>query len=218
MKLTLVKTGDTAQTIREKYGDFDRMFLDQLGGLELDIQLVQAHRGDPLPKPEHVELMIMTGSPSSVTKLEPWAESLAKWMNDLVDADKPVLGVCYGHQLLAHARGGRVEKNPLGYEIGTVPIELTREGESDPLLGALGRPLTFNTVHADAVVSLPEGSIVLAKNERSEVQAFAIGDRVWGVQFHPEITKPLMEMYLEARAQYVREDAIRRGVDPEAAI
>jgi GMP synthase (glutamine-hydrolysing) len=216
VKLALIKTGDTAQLIRDRYGDFDRMFVDQLQGLDLEIALVQAHRGDPLPKIDDVDLMIMTGSPSSVTKLEPWAESLAKWTSDLVDADKPVLGVCYGHQLLAHARGGRVEKNPRGYEIGTVEIELTREGKSDPLLGAVGR--TFNSVHSDAVVALPSEAIVLATNAGTEVQAFAIGDRVWGVQFHPELTRELMEMYLEARLSNVRDDAVRRGVDPEQAI
>ena len=218
MKLLLIKTGDTAPLIRERYGDFDRMFLDQLEGLPVEIQLVQAHRGEPMPPIGDVDLMIMTGSPSSVTKLEPWAESLARWTSDLVDAGKPVLGVCYGHQLLAHARGGRVERNPRGYEIGTVPIQLTEAGRSDPLLSSLEEPLLFNTVHSDAVVVLPKDAVVLATNRGTEVQAYSIGDRVWGVQFHPELTRKLMEMYLEARVQHVKDDAIRRGVDPEAAI
>jgi GMP synthase (glutamine-hydrolysing) len=218
VKLALIKTGDTAQIIRDHYGDFDRMFLDGLEGSEAEIEVIQAHRGEPLPKIENVDLMIMTGSPSSVTQLEPWAESLARWTSELVDENKPVLGVCYGHQLLAHARGGRVERNPRGYEIGTIGVELTEAGRTDPLLGGLEAPLFFNTVHSDAVVKMPDESIVLATNAGTEVQAFSIGDRVWGVQFHPELTRPLMEMYVEARMQHVKDDALRRGVDPETAL
>lgn len=218
MRLLLVKTGDTADSIQRACGDFDRMFLDQIGDL-IDVRVVHAHQGEPLPPVKEVDAMLMTGSPYSVTTLEPWAESLSRWTRDLVDADRPVLGVCYGHQLLAHALGGRVERNPLGYEIGTITVSLTPEGENDPLLGRLdGRPLRFNSVHADAVTELPEGATILATNERTAVQAYSVGDRVWGVQFHPEITKRIMEMYLEERRYRVVADAHRAGEDPEAAV
>lgn len=218
MRFLLVKTGDTADSIQRACGDFDRMFLEKIGDL-IDVRVVQAHRDEPLPPVGEVDAMLMTGSPYSVTTMEPWAESLSEWTRALVDADRPVLGVCYGHQLLAHALGGRVEKNPLGYEIGTISVDLTPEGEKDPLLGGLGgRPLRFNSVHGDAVTELPDGATVLASNRMSTVQAFSVGDRVWGVQFHPEITKRIMEMYLEERRYRVVADAERAGLDPEAAV
>jgi GMP synthase (glutamine-hydrolysing) len=218
MRLLILKAGDTVGAIIERHGDFDRMFEAPIAGLDLEIQVVPVHRGDPLPDIGAVEAVIITGSPSSVTKREPWADALARYTSDLVDAGRPLLGVCYGHQILAHARGGRVEQNPLGYEIGTIDLEITGAGRADPLIGSLRGPMRFQSVHADAVVSLPEEAQLLATSERSAVQAFSIGDRTWGVQFHPEMTRSIMSMYVDARIENVRADALRSREDPEARL
>jgi GMP synthase (glutamine-hydrolysing) len=177
---------------------------------------------------------IITGSPHSVTRREPWADALAKWTSRVVDEGRFLLGVCYGHQILAHAQGGTVAKNPNGYEVGTITVELSEEGASDPILGPLARvrggagegagegaerpTLDFHSTHQDAVVELPKGALLLASTLKTPVQAFRIGERAWGVQFHPEFTESVMRIYIERRLDVIRSDAKLRGADPRTEI
>jgi GMP synthase (glutamine-hydrolysing) len=219
--LVLVKTGDTLAEVKSKVGDFDQMFLDQLGESGAAVEVTEVHKGGRLPALSEVDAVIVTGSPSSVTAREPWAEELATWLRDAVGRDKHVLGVCYGHQLLAYAIGGTVEKNPRGYEIGTISVELTEDGKKDVLLGpiARGEPvIDFQSTHMDAVMSLPSGARILASTQQTPVQAFLLGERAWGVQFHPEMTGETIRLYVEGRTPQIAADAERRGLDPSREV
>jgi GMP synthase (glutamine-hydrolysing) len=220
-RLLVVKTGDALPSVRARYGDFDGMFLRALGELAVDARIVSVHTGDALPAPSDVDAILLTGSPSSVTALEPWADTLTEWVRRAVDEERPLLGVCYGHQLLAHALGGRVEVNPAGYEVGTIDVELCPEAAADPLLGFVARgarTLDAQSTHHDHVVELPRGATWLAKTEQSPVQAFALGRCAWGVQFHPEFTDAIMQLYVAGRADAIRKRATLRGQDPEATL
>ncbi len=213
----IVKTGDTMPAIADRLGDFDWMFGRYVGGAATTS--VAVHLGDTLPDPADVGAVIITGSPHSVTKPDPWVAPLAEWSKRLVDSGTPTLGVCYGHQLLAQALGGEVITNPNYYEVGTIEVALTEAGAADPLLGPLAGDSTtmaFNAVHADIVTRLPEGAVCLASNDVSVNQAFKLGDSVWTVQFHPEFSADVMSLYVEGRAELIRRDAVRRGLDPEA--
>jgi GMP synthase (glutamine-hydrolysing) len=219
-KLLLIKTGDTLASIKEAAGDFDRMFLDKLGELAKDVEVIEAHKGGVLPSADSPTGVIVTGSPHSVTLRESWADRLARWLADRADLDRPLLGVCYGHQLLAHAIGADVALNPKGYEVGTISVELTEHGASDPLIGRVAggkASVLFHSTHQDAVMDLPSRARVLASTEKTEVQAFAVGRRVWGVQFHPEFTATIMRLYIEGRSAVIERDAKSRGEDPSVA-
>jgi GMP synthase (glutamine-hydrolysing) len=122
-----------------------------------------------------------------------------------------VLGICFGHQLLGQALGGRVDRNPFGREMGSVPVELV---ESEPLLGSDAGPFLANTTHVDSVVELPPGARVLARTEREPHAALRFAARVYGVQFHPEIDGEVMRHYLEAR----RDKLDAEGFDADALI
>ncbi|MCK6550746.1 glutamine amidotransferase [Myxococcota bacterium] len=220
-RLLVVKTGDALPSVRARYGDFDGMFLRALGELAIEARVVSVHTGDALPAPDDADAILVTGSPSSVTALEPWADALATWLRRAVDAERPLLGVCYGHQLLAHALGGRVDVNPRGYEVGTIDVELLDAARADPLLGFVARgarTIEVMSTHHDAVVELPPGATWLAKTDDTPVQAFAFGRRAWGVQFHPEFTDAIMQLYAAGRADAIRKSAALRGEDPEAAL
>ena len=145
--------------------------------------------------------IVVTGSPASLVDGEraPFADGAAAMVHAAHDAGTPVLGVCFGHQLLAWAFGGRVVVNPRGWEIGTHHVDVTDEGATDPLFAGVARRLRVNLTHRDEVVDLPAAIRVLATNPWTGVQALAIGEHLRGIQFHPEITGPIVRAYAEAR-------------------
>jgi len=125
-----------------------------------------------------------------------------------------VLGICYGHQLLAHALGGRVGVNPRGREIGTVLVEALPAARSDALMGELPARFAMQATHVESVLELPAGSTLLAASSGDPHQAFCAIPRVWGVQFHPEFDADVIHGYLGARREVLRAE----GRDPEALL
>ncbi len=122
-----------------------------------------------------------------------------------------MLGVCYGHQLLAQTLGGKIGWSANGEEIGTVMIELTPEGHKDPLLAGLPGTLTVQSSHSQSVLALPPGARLLARNAHEPIQGFAFGSNIWGFQFHPEFDADVSRAYIEED----REKLTQQGRDPE---
>jgi GMP synthase (glutamine-hydrolysing) len=112
--------------------------------------------------------------------------------------------------MLAQALGGRVDRNPLGREIGTVDLELLAP---DPLLGA-DAPYQVNMTHSDTVVELPPGAEVLARTALDRYAGLRFAEGVWGVQFHPEIDGGVLREYVTAR----RAPIASEGLDPDAIL
>lgn len=179
-RILIVKCGTTNPVVLARSGDYDRWFTRSMGGDPGRFRIVEAERGEPVPDFDEFSGVILTGSPCSVTAPEPWMEGVMERLRASERA--PVLGVCFGHQLMARAFGGRVEKNPAGEELGSARIELTEH----PLFDGIPREATFASLHEDHVAELPPGARVLARNAHTPVQAFAIGERILAVQFHPE--------------------------------
>lgn len=194
-KIILLKTGSTHPGIRQRFGDFEDWFLQAWAGC--DVNLVNAVTAPKLPVLEGDEGVVITGSPAMVTDREPWSEKLAAWLAESAHGRVPILGVCYGHQLLAHALGGSVHWHPQGREIGTVNIELEPPARQDPLLGILPKTFSAQVTHAQSVKTLPPGARLLARNAFEPHQAFRLGETTWGVQFHPEFSAEVMRAYIE---------------------
>lgn len=207
-KILLLKTGSTHASIRQAFGDFEHWFLQALEGNE--VQLVNAVTDPQLPDPVQVQGVILTGSPAMVTDREPWSERLAHWLANSAHGRVPVLGVCYGHQLLAHALGGAVDWHPLGRESGTATIELTPDGKNDPLLGILPPRFLAQVTHAQRVTRLPADAVLLAANTFESHHAFRIGAATWGVQFHPEFSADVMRAYLQLPAPAPQQEQQQR--------
>lgn len=162
-----------------------------------------------LPPPEALAGLVVTGSPSSVIERQPWMLEGQRYLEASVRAGVPVLGVCFGHQMLAEALGGRVEKNPRGREIGTVEFSPL---DDDPLVNDPERPFEVNMSHMDSVVALPPGARVLGTTDKDPYAAIRFAERAWGVQFHPEFDREIVGQYAMTRAEALAAE----GLDPEA--
>jgi GMP synthase (glutamine-hydrolysing) len=208
--LAILVAGQTLPAIARVRGDFERFIRTRTGEAWGGTWAVYDVRGPgPLPGPRDADGFIMTGSSSSVTERTPWMLRAEELLRGIVAARVPFLGICFGHQMMAQALGGEVKKNPFGREIGTVRITRTMD---DALFRGTPRVFDVHATHVDAVTRPPPGALVLAKTALDPVAAFAVGDRVRGVQFHPELDAGIMRGYLTARADVLRNE----GADPAA--
>jgi GMP synthase (glutamine-hydrolysing) len=151
--------------------------------------------------------VVVTGSRVSVYWDEEWIPPLVDYVAAAADRGLPVLGVCYGHQVLAEALGGRVDG--MGeYEIGYRSVERVAD---DPLFRGIDEEFTVFTTHQDAVVDLPPGADLLAENEYG-VHAFRKGHCL-GVQFHPEYDVETAERIARSKEEYIGADGVREVLD-----
>lgn len=165
---------------------------------------VDVQRGDALPVREGFAGVIVTGSGAMVTDREPWSEATAQWLRDAAHEGLPLLGICYGHQLIAHALGGEVGWHPRGREMGTVELELHDTARHDPLFAGLPARFPAQATHLQTVLRAPEGATVLARSVHDACHAFRWGERAWGLQFHPEFSTVHMRGYVRARHDALR--------------
>lgn len=176
--------GNPGPRTRAALGGFDRWFAEGIGDAAA-VRVARRHEARAaLPEADGV---VVTGSYASVTDRAPWMTELGEVLLEAAER-VPVLGVCFGHQLLAAALGGAVERNPRGPEVGTREVSLTDAGRADPLLAGLPDPLPVQQFHEDHVPATPPGAVLLAEGRHAPVQAFARGPRLRAVQFHPEFT------------------------------
>lgn len=210
-KLLIVKLGDTLPELAARRGDFEDWFIAGLGlGASL-MQVFDPRSGADFPPLEEIAGLLLTGSHNMVTEHLDWSERSAAWTKSAVEAGIPTLGVCYGHQLLAYALGGEVANNPRGTQEGTTNIQLTPEGQADPLLGGLGPSFEAQVSHAQSVLRLPLAATRLAFDDWDANQAFRIGANAWGLQFHPEIDADMARAYIHAESP----ELLAQGQNPE---
>jgi GMP synthase (glutamine-hydrolysing) len=210
----IMKTGETLGPLRAGGEDFEDWMRAGLGLDAHAAPAVSVHLGQPLPEASTLAGVVITGSPAMLTDGAHWNVVAAHWLRDVVERGLPVLGICYGHQLLAHACGGQVDYHPAGREIGTVPVTLTAAAREDVLLAALPECFHAHTSHSQAVLTLPDGAVLLAASAHDAHHAFRIGERAWGVQFHPEFTARVMRTYVQVRQEALRAE----GFDVDALL
>jgi len=147
-KLYIIKAGTTFPPTRNQFGDFDRWTATALGSVDLEVVVVDAEQGASLPPEGECAGVIITGSHAMVTDNVPWSVRLEKWIASLLKVSTPIFGICYGHQVLARAAGGRIGFHPDGMEIGTVRVHLLPDCATDPIFRSL--PKSF-FVHVSTV-------------------------------------------------------------------
>jgi GMP synthase (glutamine-hydrolysing) len=182
---------------------------EALEGAALAWQYVRVNDGQPVPENmKGAGGLIIMGGPMGVYQTDryPWLRDEMKLIEDAMKSNVPVLGVCLGAQILAAALGAKVERNPNGKEIGWHPIRLSDSAKDDRLMRDLPATMTPFHWHGD-IFELPPGAVSLASSDKTPCQAFRHGDKVYGFQFHIEVTEGgVAEMANAFAKELVREN------------
>jgi GMP synthase-like glutamine amidotransferase len=151
---------------------------------------VELDAGEPIPDLEGYDLLVAMGGPMDVWQEDrhPWLVTEKTAIRDWVQGlNRPYLGICLGHQLLAEALGGRVSLMAKP-EVGLASVDLTRAGQHDPLLAGFDARVQTFQWHGAEVSRLPKGAEILAANSACPVQAIRYGRHAYGFQYHLEMT------------------------------
>jgi GMP synthase (glutamine-hydrolysing) len=208
--IVIVKTGEPVPSILARRGHFADLIREAIGeewGGDYRVIDVVADPPSPSAIDPHAAYVI-TGSAANVPDRLPWMLDTEAWLREVVASGAPTFGICFGHQILAQALGGEVQRNPRGREIGTVTIERTADA---PIFDAVPERFEAQVTHVDSVVRLPPGAVALARSEREDYHAIRFAERCYGVQFHPEMDADVMRGYVETRREVLAAEGF--GVD-----
>ncbi|MGK3141066.1 glutamine amidotransferase [Pantoea sp. C2G6] len=192
LPIALIQLEVPPANVVAQIGEQPRWFIDALQLQSDEYLIVRPHLGEALPAFDQIAGAILSGSWAMVTDHADWSERCAAWVRAALEAGLPLLGVCYGHQLMAYALGGEVADNPHGWERGLLPICCATQARHDPLLQNL--PDSFNVwlSHRQSVVTPPAQAQVLAASAYDGCQILRYSPQALSVQFHPEFSSRIM--------------------------
>ena len=185
-------------------GDYRDMFGRLLSPHGLDLTPVDARNGTLPSGPTDFEGYVITGSRLSAYDDEPWIQELSAFVRDVAGAEVPVIGICFGHQLLAHALGGEVRKATSGWGVG--PHEVA---------GTDGANWVLQFMHQDQVIRVPDNGRVVGASDHCPVAMMQVGDRVLGIQAHPEFGAAYVDALMATRIERIgaeRVEAARQAL------
>lgn len=207
MRVVLLQTDNVLEQFQPDHGDYPAMFSAVLDAPDLEVQVVDVRQGTP--PPGSGDAYVITGSRHSVYDDLPWIPRLAQFLRTEIDAGRKVVGICFGHQLLAHFFGGEVRPAPVGWEVGVKETEiLAPQAWMNPAAP------TFNLIssHKDQVQRLPDGAVLTARSPFCPVAGFAMGDNVITFQGHPEFRKGYSQALMAHRRELLGEEKYSDGI------
>ncbi|MDD9958673.1 MAG: glutamine amidotransferase [Gammaproteobacteria bacterium] len=209
--ILIIKTGNTIASLLNQGEDFEDWFIAQSQFPADNFVVKSLHLDEELDELNSIAGIIITGSAAYVTDEEAWNFVGADYVRKAHKLGIPILGVCYGHQLVAWAFGGEVDFQSGGREIGTVAIELTAAAKKDPLFAGIPDEFYAQLSHQQSVTGLPVNAVRLATNQFEPNQAFRLGSTTWGIQFHPEFTARIIREYILARQDAILGEGLDAG-------
>jgi len=178
----------------EYAGDYPQMYQTLLAGTDRSFRAWAVVDGDFPDGPEAADAWLISGSRFSSFEDLPWIHRLLALVRDIVASGRPLVGICFGHQIIARAMGGTVERFAGGWAVGRQTYDWQ------------GTPVAMNAWHQDQVTALPQGARVLASNDFCRNAVIAYGDHVLTVQAHPEFDGAIVERLIASRGRGLIDD------------
>ncbi len=198
MKIGILLVGRASEDLVDEYGTYAEMLIALINTEEQVFEFKTFNiLDDEFPK-DHLECdgWIVTGSPHGVYEDHSWIPTVSQLINNIYEANLPIFGVCFGHQLIAQALGGHVEKSEKGWGLGLHTYQVNNKSD---YMSNLSEEVTLNICHQDQVLRPPQGATVYAKSEFCENAGFYIKDKVLTMQAHPEFLVDFTKALLTAR-------------------
>ena len=189
MQIGILQTGRAPEALVGEAGDYPDMFVRLLAGRGFTFRTWAVVDMDFPPDVHAADGWLITGSRHGVYEDHPFIKPLESFIRAAIAAGVPLVGICFGHQIVAQAMGGRVEKFAGGWSVGPTDYDFG------------GEVLTLNAWHQDQVVEPPPGAKVLARGGICEIAALAYGDKALTIQPHPEFQPEFMRGLMETRGR-----------------
>jgi GMP synthase-like glutamine amidotransferase len=187
----------------------------------LELAVLRPYAGDAVPAEltDYAALVVLGGDQRAYpgadgTPGAPWFPALESLLRHAVRHRVPTLGICLGGQMLATAHGGTVESSPAGPEIGPALVARRDAADRDPLFAPVPFAPDVLQWHLDEITELPAGAVLLAASTRYPHQAFRLGDRAWGIQFHIECDTAMVARWAGGDVAFLAE----LGMQPEELV
>ena len=202
LKIGILQTGRAPVALREAHGDYDSMFVQLLSGRNFQFETYPVLDGVLPTQVNAADGWLVTGSRFGVYEEHSWIKLLEAFLTEAYSQSVPIVGVCFGHQILAQALGGKVEKFDAGWSVGMV----------DYAVKSMSEPVCLAAWHQDQVVEPPASAEVIASTDFCQYAMLAYGDRALSIQPHPEFSSAFLADLLEARRDILPEPVVARAL------
>lgn len=199
MRIGILQTGHLPDEMRAETGDYDQLFENLLAHHGLDLTVYNVVDMEFPSGIDAEEGWLITGSKHGVYEDHPWIPPLEAFIREAHAAAKPMVGICFGHQIIAQALGGKVEKFDGGWAIGRHVYDWE------------GGEIALNAWHQDQVIAAPEGAKVISKSPFCANAALVYGSNILTVQAHPEFTSAEIDYLLRFRAPGLVPEPLREA-------
>lgn len=208
MRIGILRTDSVRPEWVEQFGEYPDMFERLLSSQDATLSFTtwNVEEGEYPADPAEVDGYVITGSKSSVYDDKQWIRDLEDFVRRLYCEQRKVVGICFGHQLIAKALGGEVSKSPKGWGVGVNVYQ--RHGNS------VGEGETFQLLasHQDQVMTAPEGAEVIASNAHCEIAGLRLGSCVLTFQGHPEFIPEYAEEIMRFRHDMIGAERVEQGM------
>ena len=211
MKIGILEADRLSDTLREQYGSYGDMFQNLLRSIDNNLVLprYQVMESDYPEDIEDCDAYLITGSNSGIYDDKPWIKQLHDYVISLDDRKKKLIGICFGHQLIAQALGGRAQKSEKGWGVG---ISTSTVYVSKPWMEPAKETFSLLISHQDQVTALPPNAELIAGNDFSTYASFQIGDHILTFQGHPEFTQEYARQRMNDRREIIGEELYQKGI------
>ncbi|MCF6272706.1 MAG: type 1 glutamine amidotransferase [Rhodobacteraceae bacterium] len=206
MKIGILETGHLSDTLKAKYGRYPAFFERLVGPYlpEASFFTIAVVDGEVARTPSQADGWIITGSRSGAYDDEPWIPPLEGFLRDCLEQKVPVVGICFGHQILARAMGGRVEKSEKGWGFGIADYRLIHRPE---WLKEIGETFSVPAIHQDQIITPPPGAHIFASSDFCPVAGLIYGEidapHAISIQPHPEMSAAFVADIAEERLRHI---------------
>lgn len=196
MKIGILQAGHSPDNMKDQLGDYGEMFTKLLGGNGFEFQIWSVVDGDFPASAVDADGWLITGSKHGAYEDHDWIPPLEDLIRAIRETGRPLVGICFGHQIIAQALGGKVEKFDGGWSVGRTDYTVN------------GQPMALNAWHQDQVTALPPEATVVGSSDFCANAALLYGDQIWTIQPHPEFGSTFIDGLIRTRGKGVVPDAL----------